>query len=91
MGKLQGHDRSGINMNGYIQAEEVAEKWNISSRQVQYLCKLGRIEGAIKFGTTWAIPEDAKKPTRTVPIKPGRRPREVATETKTPEAETPKN
>ena len=36
-------------MNGYIQAEEVAEKWNISSRQVQYLCKLGRIEGAIKL------------------------------------------
>ena len=60
-------------MNGYIQAEEVAEKWNISSRQVQYLCKLGRIEGAIKFGTTWAIPVDAQKPTRTSKLKPGRK------------------
>jgi len=26
------------------------------------LCLEGRIEGAIKFGNTWAIPEDAEKP-----------------------------
>jgi len=63
-------------MNGYIKADDIAKIWDITPRQVQYLCKLGRIEGAIKFGNTWAIPEDAKKPTRTVPIKPGRKPKE---------------
>ena len=60
-------------MVGYIQAEELAKRWDISMRQVQYLCKHGRIEGAVKFGNTWAIPEDAKKPTRTGKLKPGRK------------------
>jgi hypothetical protein len=26
------------------------------------LCLEGRIDGVIKFGNTWAIPEDAEKP-----------------------------
>ena len=33
-------------MNGYISVQEAAEKWNITSRQVQILCKEGRIKGA---------------------------------------------
>jgi len=61
-------------MLGYIKAEDVAKKWDISIRQIQVLCKNGRIDGAIKFGTTWAIPENAPKPTRTaVKGKPGRK------------------
>jgi hypothetical protein len=44
------------------------------------MCKQGRIAGAVKFGTTWAIPEDAPKPTRTGKLKPGRRPKERADE-----------
>ena len=60
-------------MTGYMQAETAAEQWNISIRQVQYLCKTGRIKGAVKFGTTWAIPENAEKPTRTGKLKPGRK------------------
>ena len=60
-------------MNGYIQAEEIAKRWNISMRQVQRLCIEGRIEGAVKFGNTWAIPESAAKPTRTGKLKPGRK------------------
>ena len=60
-------------MNGYIRADEFAKKWDISLRQVQYLCKNGRINGAIKFGTTWAIPESVEKPTRTGNLKPGRK------------------
>ena len=63
-------------MNGYITAEEMAAKWNVSLRQVQLLCKNGKIEGASKFGNTWAIPENAKKPTRTGVLKPGRKPKE---------------
>ena len=62
-------------MIGYIQAEEIAKRWDISMRQVQTLCKDGRIEGAVKFGNTWAIPDNAKKPTRTGREKPGRKPK----------------
>ena len=62
-------------MIGYVQAEEIARRWDISMRQVQTLCKDGRIEGAVKFGNTWAIPENAAKPTRTSQLKPGRKPK----------------
>ena len=62
-------------MNGYVIAEEIAKLWDISLRQVQYLCKSGRIKGAVKFGTNWAIPKGAIKPTRTGKLKPGRKPK----------------
>lgn len=61
-------------MIGYIKAEVAAARWDVSLRQVQRLCIEGRIEGAVKFGTTWAIPESAPKPTRTGKLKPGRKP-----------------
>ena len=65
-------------MKGYLQAEEAAKKWNVSIRQIQTLCKDGRIEGAEKFGSSWAIPADAPKPTRTaVNGKPGRKTKET--------------
>ncbi|MDR1246449.1 MAG: DNA-binding protein [Clostridiales Family XIII bacterium] len=54
----------------------MAERWNVSERQVQALCKAKKISGAVKFGNTWAIPDDAQKPTRTSEYKPGRKPRE---------------
>ena len=63
-------------MNGYITAEKIAERWNVSLRQVQLLCKNGKIDGATKFGNTWAIPENATKPTRTGALKPGRKPKD---------------
>jgi len=62
-------------MIGYIKVDEVAEKWNVSSRHVQRLCIEGFIKGAVKFGNTWAIPVDAEKPTRTGKLKPGRKPK----------------
>ena len=62
-------------MNGFVKPDEMAKRWNITARQVQILCKAGKIEGAVKFGTTWAIPVDAKKPTRTGELKPGRKPK----------------
>ena len=62
-------------MIGYIQAEEIAKRWDVSMRQVQTLCRNGRIDGAVKFGNTWAIPENAVKPTRTGKEKPGRKPK----------------
>ena len=41
---------------------EIAKKWGISSRRVALLCSEGRVEGAIKKGKTWLIPETTKKP-----------------------------
>lgn len=46
----------------YLTANEVALKWNISSRMVAYYCKASRIDGAVKKGKTWFIPADAEKP-----------------------------
>lgn len=43
-------------------AQEAAEKWNVSLRWVQRLCKENRIEGAINIHRVWLIPKDAKKP-----------------------------
>ena len=50
-------------MNGYITVQEAAEKWGVTMRQVQILCKEGRIEGATRMSRIWIIPENAKKPT----------------------------
>lgn len=61
---------------GYVKAEIFAEQWNVSVRQVEALCQSGRMDGAVKFGNTWAIPIEAKKHTRTSDRKPGRVPRE---------------
>lgn len=50
-------------MNGYITVQEAAEKWGVTPRQVQILCKENRIAGATRMSRIWVIPEDAKKPT----------------------------
>ena len=50
-------------MNGYITAQEAAEKWGVTVRQVQILCKENRIEGATRLSRIWLIPENAPKPT----------------------------
>ncbi len=42
--------------------KEAAEKWGLSVRRVQLLCVEGRIEGAMKYASVWAIPKDAEKP-----------------------------
>ena len=62
-------------MDGYVQAEEMAKHWNVSVRQVQYLCKTGKVNGVSKFGNAWVIPENTPKPTRTGKLKPGRKPK----------------
>ena len=49
-------------MNGYLKISEVAKKWGIKERRINTLCLEGRIEGAVKFGNTQAIPEDEEKP-----------------------------
>lgn len=46
----------------YITIQQASEKWEIGIRRINTLCNGGRIEGAMKFGNTWAIPIDAEKP-----------------------------
>ena len=46
----------------YLTTMEIAEKWGISARRVQILCKEGRIEGAVLKGRFWLIPDSAEKP-----------------------------
>ena len=56
---------------GYLSIKQTSEKWNISVRWLNDLCKNGRIPGATKIGTFWAIPEDAEKP-KDARVKSGR-------------------
>lgn len=42
--------------------QQVAEKWGVSVRYVQVLCKKGKLPGALKFGLNWMIPADAERP-----------------------------
>lgn len=46
----------------YMTAQEAAEKWNVSLRWEQRLCKENRIDGAMNINRVWLIPKVAKKP-----------------------------
>lgn len=47
---------------GYLSIRQTAEKRNLSARWISDLCKAGRISGAMKIGSYWAIPENAERP-----------------------------
>ena len=51
-----------VTMFEYMTAQEAAEKWNVSLRWVQRLCKENRIDGVINVNRVWLIPKAAKKP-----------------------------
>ena len=46
----------------YLSIKQTSEKWGISVRKIQVLCSEGRIPGATKIGSYWAILSDAEKP-----------------------------
>lgn len=46
----------------YMTAQEAAEKWKVSLRWVQRLCKENRIEGVLNINRVWLIPNAAEKP-----------------------------
>lgn len=46
----------------YISIKQLSEKWEISTRRIQILCRDGRIPGAMRIANTWAVPADAQKP-----------------------------
>ena len=46
----------------FLTTKEVAEKWDITDRQVRILCAAGKVVGAIQKGRAWLIPNDSEKP-----------------------------
>ena len=50
--------------------KEAPEKWEISERRIRQLLEEGRIEGAIKNGNSWNIPDYAIKPVDKRSVKP---------------------
>lgn len=46
----------------YLSISQVSVKWGVSVRRIQTLCITGRIPGATKIGSYWAIPANAEKP-----------------------------
>lgn len=46
----------------YMTIKDASKLWGISERRIQKLCLEKRIEGATKFGKSWAIPKNAEKP-----------------------------
>lgn len=47
---------------GYLSVRQTSEKWVLSVKWINDLCKVGRIPGASKIGSFWVIPEDAENP-----------------------------
>lgn len=46
----------------YLSVSQTAKRWGISTRRIQTLCSKNRIQGAIRIGNSWAIPEGEEKP-----------------------------
>ncbi len=46
----------------YIDVQQASKKWGITDRRIRILCNEGRVDGAIKLGWSWTIPENAPKP-----------------------------
>ena len=46
----------------YLTSKQFSEIWGISERRIIKLCKENRINGAVKNGMIWNIPENAIKP-----------------------------
>ncbi len=46
----------------YMDVKTASEKWGITPRRVRILCNDGRIDGAVRNGWSWVIPDDTPKP-----------------------------
>ena len=46
----------------YLSIAQTAERWGISIRRIQVLCREGRVSGAVRIGHSWAIPDNEPKP-----------------------------
>lgn len=46
----------------YMDVQQASKKWGITDRRIRILCNEGRVDGAVRLGWSWTIPEDAPKP-----------------------------
>lgn len=46
----------------YIKVSQAAEKWGLSARRIRILCQENKIEGVMRRGNLYMIPENAQKP-----------------------------
>lgn len=46
----------------YKTTQEISKIWYMQPKEITYLCRKGKIEGAKKEGTHWLIPSNSKKP-----------------------------
>lgn len=46
----------------YITAAQAADRWELTVRRVQDLCRNHKIHGAVRWGRDWMIPADADRP-----------------------------
>lgn len=46
----------------YIKVKDAAERWGVSVRWVQTMCRRGEIQGAERWGNTWMIPDSTAYP-----------------------------
>ena len=46
----------------YMTIKEASIKWDLSVRRIQTLCNEDKIDGAMRFGSVWAIPCDTERP-----------------------------
>ena len=49
-------------MEGYKTIAELSKEWNLTVRRIQKLCSEGKLPGAKKIGTIWAVPEGVERP-----------------------------
>ncbi|MDO4961552.1 MAG: AAA family ATPase [Eubacteriales bacterium] len=42
--------------------KQIAYEWKLAERTINYMCKTGKITGAVKDGKSWQIPDDAARP-----------------------------
>lgn len=45
----------------YLSISQSSKKWEILGKRIQTLCTEGRVPGATRIGSYWAIPADAEK------------------------------
>jgi len=46
----------------WITPRQASERWEITERQVQSLCRKGKVKGTVRLGHAWLIPKDTPKP-----------------------------
>lgn len=50
----------------FLTVQQIAERWGITPRRVQEMCRNGEIEGAVRHGRAYLVPATAKKTDKSI-------------------------